>query len=361
MKDQNNSIVSRNIVSPIIFGEREEDTKVKQLMEYPMEYAHDSLANIPSVEFLSQRQLSKLNNISVNLAALEITNAILNVTFTNIASALSACSYKNLYEMIPVLPYIYEALDKNQSTYNIVADFLSDGHTTVGFENQDNITKILNYANNIVPMIVQGLLVSVCTAADYAIDEVIFNVRVTPNINNLYKELINTKLVKIPQDDPRFSYECNRILKNGFRYIIEQVTPLIETNVDKFIKGSSYTGYFLYNDYLELGDEFYNIPDNIPLPNKESVKSDDMITTVNLPPQCDECNSCNVNCDHDTSNCCRGCCKEPLAAFKLNGNDVKVKVPTGRKLNENEITDILNRASDDIRQIEQELVNKFNQ
>lgn len=235
------------------------------LVEYPLNFSASANAYIsnntgemldPIIEKGIIISLSYENEriITSNLSAYIIQNS-----FMNICSAVNSSKYYEYFYNIPVLTYIQKELETTKFHIDaVIRNFISRDPFDTRFLDTKLVDEMMNqtiaYTRNLSMQISQYICTAICTGADKAITETMMQVHVTPNINDLYRQLAakNPNLNSIKEQFPDdFQTHCTIYLKQIFQSIVSELMfKTINKDILYILSNTIFTLYYNYNDYL---------------------------------------------------------------------------------------------------------------
>lgn len=234
------------------------------LIDYPLNLMSDINLFIVQNEdkmlkTLDQTLLRRLDNNSRNLTKIEVVNFIKQTAIMNFCSIFNSSEYRKYFDMIPVLEMVKEEIDNDYAIERILETVFWDEVFGSYLTSREDLLRTRAFVDNISYQLGQAVCSSICLGADKAINDVVLQIHVVPNIKNLYKQLLddNKFLAKLnqesPQDYPTFvAIHLKEIVMDMVNDIINSV---IGPSITLIMRSLVYTAFFSYSDYLYYDKE----------------------------------------------------------------------------------------------------------
>lgn len=210
---------------------------------------HEYANNIKSASW-------SLDQNQKNITKDEVTNYIIQSLIVSFCNMLDSTGnlFGSLIEYMPIKNYVVTELnDKNSpdSIYQFISTYIyCQYQQDFGYSrcNTEKIDQVLQFNNLIVDQLCQLIYTKFCKAIDKAITEVLFGIRLTPNIDTIIE--IGCKYFNISGKSTNIRNEIYIRLNAVFVHMLDMLMskvylPLINHLFNDVLVGSA---YYLYED-----------------------------------------------------------------------------------------------------------------
>lgn len=261
----NEDFKQRKALCPITFTDNGLLTNYQPFVEpiHMFTAMNGSIAKNPkhSLNPLSISELRGLDNNNRNIIILNTKNYIKQQSFLSFCGYLDSLyiSQSYIFNFLNIKETVLDHLNRNYSIDNILSKFYfsSDtGFSSMDLDDEDRIMATVSYSENITLQIANVILLDISSAVESAVNDIILQIHVVPNIKEIYNELckMSPTLREIYQKTPSsFPISAATFIKENIMNNIEDLfSRAIIPAIDQAIKYSGMSMYYIYGDYAKL-------------------------------------------------------------------------------------------------------------
>lgn len=204
--------------------------------------------------------ISNFDFRAIKIYEYNVIGYIISITMSNIASAFLSCREAEYFKMIPILQNIQDDLYKYENMHDIkyMISQIFNHHSdcsmdTRKYNNMKYMNQLITSCDHISHFISQHLCTIISFAADKAITDTVLQVHVVPNIKDLYNKVINDELfisgVNCTAKEVTPMHIAAFLNTRAGQIINMVIKNYIEVEVNKLLKASPFSLFFIYDDY----------------------------------------------------------------------------------------------------------------
>ena len=256
-------VISPLAFSPIIFGE---EVSKPSLIDYPL--LCSTQINLNEMEYINKKsevlsngQLYKLSSLNNNLVIYQLENYISQIIITNFCAAFSCNENKLLFSYIPLIQYVVDEVNKLfNNRYDFYDQILhqminSNTYSSLDTYSQLSLKRNMIKMNEYIILLEQYACSALSVACDRAINDVIYQIHVIPNIKELYKKLAdNNEFLSSIRGSADYQTKAAQFLKDICVEIIDNSMCGIAESITKIIFNLPQNPFFMFKDELRNND-----------------------------------------------------------------------------------------------------------
>ena len=262
-----------NVIRPIVFvGEEEFDTP--GLLELPSqittEYNILIARNGSLIWDLDNSSIDNLKFNSLQIAVDQTVYSIIQNTFFNFCSVIDSMNYSVL-EYFPIKQFVYSAMNKvSPNIRTMVFQFIGGNNAPTAYKNNEkDINNCKTFEHHIAGQITNYLFGIICFAVDDAINDILLQVHLVPNIDRIYSLLYDDSefLQKNWKNKKKFDSNYGELaaifLKNIIREALYNILlHMMLDCIDNILFSSVSTLYYVFGDMVKFKELKYKNKDN---------------------------------------------------------------------------------------------------
>lgn len=251
----------KNIVNPIIFTSNGELCRNNMLHDLPINlFAKSNFQTIINADAaignLSPVDLYLLDNNSRNIYIRMLNEYILQESFLNFCNVINSSELAPYLAYIPIKAKVKERLDTNIAVENILVSFFMSSNSDFSShrDSEQDMNRTMELSMQISLQITHSVIMYICMGIDEAINDIILQVHLIPNIENLYDKILKDRNFasyrKQSKDNNQdlIALYLKTIARNDITNIL---FPIIGRSVTNVLQSSIGAGYYAYHDFAE--------------------------------------------------------------------------------------------------------------
>ena len=255
------------IIKPIIFvGEKAyREPGLNELpYQHMLNYNKSAAQLAKSVVLpLGLSAINSLNFNNFNIIVEQAANNIIQNTFFNFCSVIDSMNC-SLLDYFPIKQVVHDSMNTIAvNVRNMVMDFVGGSNAPSSLKNTDeDINNMQNFAQFIAGQITNYLFGDICYATDNAINDILLQVHLVPNIDYIYSTLYNESefLQKNWKNRKKFDGNFGELAAIYLKGVIrEQLDNNLYTimliSINNILGSCILTIYYVYNDIYHYSRE----------------------------------------------------------------------------------------------------------
>ena len=255
------------IIKPIIFvGEKVyRDPGLNELpYQYMLNYNMVAARSAKSTVIpLGLHAINSLNFNNLQIITEQVANNIIQNTFFNFCSVIDSMNC-SLLDYFPIKQVVHDSMNTIAvNVRNMVMDFVGGSNAPSSLKNTDeDINNMQNFAQFIAGQITNYLFGDICYATDNAINDILLQVHLVPNIDYIYSTLYNESefLQKNWKNRKNFDSNFGELAAIYLKGVIREqldhnLYKMILISVNDILQSSTLTLYYVYNDIYNYSRE----------------------------------------------------------------------------------------------------------
>lgn len=248
------------IIKPIIFiGEKAyREPGLNELpYQHMLNYNKSAAQLAKSVVLpLGRSAINSLNFNNLHIITEQAANNIIQNTFFNFCSVIDNMNC-SLLDYFPIKQIVHDSMNTIAvNVRNMVMDFVSGSNAPSSLKNTDeDINNMKNFAQFIAGQITNYLFGDICYATDNAINDILLQVHLVPNINYIYSTLYNESefLQKNWKNRKKFNGNFGELAAIYLKGVIREqldnnLYTIMLVSTHNILGSCILTIYYVYND-----------------------------------------------------------------------------------------------------------------
>ena len=210
--------------------------------------------------------LSAINSLgfnNFNIIVEQAANNIIQNTFFNFCSVIDSMNY-SLLDYFPIKQVVHDSMNTIAANVrNMVMDFVGGSNAPSSLKNTDeDINNMKNFAQFIAGQITNYLFGDICYATDNAINDILLQVHLVPNINYIYSTLYNESefLQKNWKNRKKFDGNFGELAAIYLKGVIREqldnnLYTIMLVSTHNILGSCILTIYYVYNDIYHYSRE----------------------------------------------------------------------------------------------------------
>ena len=255
------------IIKPIIFvGEKAyREPGLNELpYQHMLNYNKSAAQLAKSVVLpLGLSAINSLNFNNFNIIVEQAANNIIQNTFFNFCSVIDSMNC-SLLDYFPIKQVVHDSMNTIVvNVRNMVMDFVGGSNAPSSLKNTDeDINNMKNFAQFIAGQITNYLFGDICYATDNAINDILLQVHLVPNINYIYSTLYNESefLQKNWKNRKKFDGNFGELAAIYLKGVIREqldnnLYTIMLVSTHNILGSCILTIYYVYNDIYHYSRE----------------------------------------------------------------------------------------------------------
>lgn len=255
------------IIKPIIFiGEKAyREPGLNELpYQHMLNYNKSAAQLAKSVVLpLGLSAINSLNFNNFNIIVEQAVNNIIQNTFFNFCSVIDSMNC-SLLDYFPIKQVVHDSMNTIAvNVRNMVMDFVGGSNAPSSLKNTDeDINNMQNFAQFIAGQITNYLFGDICYATDNAINDILLQVHLVPNINYIYSTLYNESefLQKNWKNRKKFDGNFGELAAIYLKGVIREqldnnLYTIMLVSTHNILGSCILTIYYVYNDIYHYSRE----------------------------------------------------------------------------------------------------------
>lgn len=256
-----------DIIKPIIFiGEKAyREPGLNELpYQHMLNYNKSAAQLAKSVVLpLGLSAINSLNFNNFNIIVEQAVNNIIQNTFFNFCSVIDSMNC-SLLDYFPIKQVVHDSMNTIAvNVRNMVMDFVGGSNAPSSLKNTDeDINNMQNFAQFIAGQITNYLFGDICYATDNAINDILLQVHLVPNINYIYSTLYNESefLQKNWKNRKKFDGNFGELAAIYLKGVIREqldnnLYTIMLVSTHNILGSCILTIYYVYNDIYHYSRE----------------------------------------------------------------------------------------------------------
>lgn len=256
-----------DIIKPIIFiGEKAyREPGLNELpYQHMLNYNKSAAQLAESVVLpLGLSAINSLNFNNFNIIVEQAVNNIIQNTFFNFCSVIDSMNC-SLLDYFPIKQVVHDSMNTIAvNVRNMVMDFVGGSNAPSSLKNTDeDINNMQNFAQFIAGQITNYLFGDICYATDNAINDILLQVHLVPNINYIYSTLYNESefLQKNWKNRKKFDGNFGELAAIYLKGVIREqldnnLYTIMLVSTHNILGSCILTIYYVYNDIYHYSRE----------------------------------------------------------------------------------------------------------
>ena len=272
--DQDNSeIINKNfkeIIEPIVFVGKEK-YNVPGLNELPSQITsnYNLFVTRNIDELLNHLDKNSITDLEFNSLQTATDQALYNIiqnTFFNFCSVIDSMNYP-LLDYFPIKQFVHDSLNIVSSNIRImVSQFIAGDNAPTSLKfNDEDINNMSTFRQLVAGQIANYIFGIICFSVDGAINDILLQVHLVPNIDRIYTQLYNDSefIRKNWNNKKKFDSNYGELaaisLKNTIRQELDNnLYEMIIKSTDYILHNSTLSLYYIFGDFKELNSKIRN-------------------------------------------------------------------------------------------------------
>ena len=255
------------IIKPIIFiGEKAyREPGLNELpYQHMLNYNKSAAQLAKSVVLpLGLSAINSLNFNNFNIIVEQAANNIIQNTFFNFCSVIDSMNC-SLLDYFPIKQVVHDSMNTIVvNVRNMVMDFVGGSNAPSSLKNTDeDINNMKNFAQFIAGQITNYLFGDICYATDNAINDILLQVHLVPNIDYIYSTLYNESefLQKNWKNRKKFNGNFGELAAIYLKGVIREqldnnLYTIMLVSTHNILGSCILTIYYVYNDIYHYSRE----------------------------------------------------------------------------------------------------------
>ena len=255
------------IIKPIIFiGEKAyREPGLNELpYQHMLNYNKSAAQLAKSVVLpLGLSAINSLNFNNFNIIVEQAANNIIQNTFFNFCSVIDSMNC-SLLDYFPIKQVVHDSMNTIAvNVRNMVMDFVGGSNAPSSLKNTDeDINNMKNFAQFIAGQITNYLFGDICYATDNAINDILLQVHLVPNIDYIYSTLYNESefLQKNWKNRKKFDGNFGELAAIYLKGVIREqldnnLYTIMLVSTHNILGSCILTIYYVYNDIYHYSRE----------------------------------------------------------------------------------------------------------
>lgn len=255
------------IIKPIIFvGEKVyRDPGLNELpYQHMLNYNKSAAQLAKSVVLpLGRSAINSLNFNNLHIITEQAANNIIQNTFFNFCSVIDSMNC-SLLDYFPIKQVVHDYMNTIAvNVRNMVMDFVGGSNAPSSLKNTDeDINNMKNFAQFIAGQITNYLFGDICYATDNAINDILLQVHLVPNIDYIYSTLYNESefLQKNWKNRKKFDGNFGELAAIYLKGVIREqldnnLYTIMLVSTHNILGSCILTIYYVYNDIYHYSRE----------------------------------------------------------------------------------------------------------
>ena len=255
------------IIKPIIFvGEKAyREPGLNELpYQHMLNYNKSAAQLAKSVVLpLGLSAINSLNFNNFNIIVEQAANNIIQNTFFNFCSVIDSMNC-SLLDYFPIKQVVHDSMNTIAvNVRNMVMDFVGGSNAPSSLKNTDeDINNMKNFAQFIAGQITNYLFGDICYATDNAINDILLQVHLVPNIDYIYSTLYNESefLQKNWKNRKKFDGNFGELAAIYLKGVIREqldnnLYTIMLVSTHNILGSCILTMYYVYNDIYHYSRE----------------------------------------------------------------------------------------------------------
>ena len=212
---------------------------------------------------LGLHAINSLNFNNLQIITEQVANNIIQNTFFNFCSVIDSMNYSSL-DYFPIKQFVHDSMNTIVvNVRNMVMDFVGGSNAPSSLKNTDeDINNMQNFAQFIAGQITNYLFGDICYATDNAINDILLQVHLVPNIDYIYSTLYNESefLQKNWKNRKKFDGNFGELAAIYLKGVIREqldnnLYTIMLVSINNILGSCALTIYYVYNDIYHYSRE----------------------------------------------------------------------------------------------------------